>query len=193
MLIVAVAFFRTDNAGALTCTSCVDGGDIKDGTLKSIDIYNSSITGIDIKSNSIGSTDLADSLAVDTLTANAIQVGSLFNTDFLNLGSAVVEDIADNGAGTAASFSLSSSVAWAFMGFNCGDADGCNVTLGEDFLDGDVMFIYNAGANTVNFADSSGVSELSGVFAMGQWDTLQLIFRDNGSTESWLEFGRSDN
>ena len=55
MLIVAVAFFRTDNAGALTCTSCVDGGDIKDGTLKSIDIYNSSITGIDIKSNSIGS------------------------------------------------------------------------------------------------------------------------------------------
>jgi hypothetical protein len=137
---------------------------------------------------------LANDITVDTLNADRIFVTNLFNTEFLNLGAAVVTDIPDNGNGaTAAAFTLDNAEAWAYLGLNCQDANGCSVTLGDDFIDGDVMFVYNASNNIVTFSDTSGVSELATGFPMGQWDTLQLIFRDDGSTTSWLEIGRSDN
>ncbi len=54
---------------------------------------------------------------------------------------------------------------------------------------GRVIQIVNISTNACNFADTSGVSELAGAFAMGQWDTLTLI----SLTDRWVELGRSDN
>lgn len=213
-VVLFASAMNTSQVSALaSCNNCVDTGDIINGTIRSIDIANSTITNLDlandsvasteiranavggseIVSNSVDSTDLADNIAVTTLSANAISVGALFNTDFLNLGNSVVTDIPDNGTAAAATFTLDSAASWAYLGLNCLDASGCDVTLGNDFTDGDLMFMYNAGTNTINFADTAGVSELAGNFAMGGWDTLQLIYRDNGANNSWIETSRSNN
>lgn len=208
VLMIVLALNHT--ASALSCNNCVTGGDIVTGTIKASDlgsnsvgsseVATSSIGSSELSSNSVGNSELVDDITLTTLTAQDIQVSgtlvasSIFNTDFLNLGSAVVTDIPDSGDIAAAEFTLDSAQAYAFLGLNCLDADGCNVTLAEDFNDGDVMHVYNAGTNTVNFADTSGVSELAGPFAMGEWDTLQLIFRqDDVSSGRWLETSRSDN
>ena len=216
---VAVLFcgfllINTPRVSALSCNNCVNGGDIVNGSITSSDLGTNSVglraiiaNGVgaaeisagavgtsEITNNSVTSTDLADDITVSTLVADTIFVTDLFNAEFLNLGSSVVTDIPDNGNGaTAATFTLDSLEAYAYLGLNCQDANGCNVTLGNDFFDGDVMTVYNAGTNAVNFADTSGVSELAGAFAMGQWDTLQLIYRDNDVTDAWIETSRSNN
>ncbi len=72
----------------------------------------------------------------------------------------------------------------------CTNAGGCTITLGESGIkDGQVAKIVNISANTANFADTSGVSELAGAFAMGQWDSLSLLY----VTDRWVETGRSNN
>lgn len=78
------------------------------------------------------------------------------------------------------------------VAYTCADADGCNVTLSEvggANYSGRTMRVVNVGTNTVNFADTSGASELAGSFAAGQWDALTLIYL----TDRWVELGRSNN
>lgn len=71
----------------------------------------------------------------------------------------------------------------------CTDAGGCAVTLGESSVtDGRIVRFINVSANTVNFSDTSGVSELAGAFACGQWDTLTLIY----VVDRWVELARSN-
>lgn len=72
----------------------------------------------------------------------------------------------------------------------CSNGGGCTVTMGETgIVDGQTVKIVNVSANTANFADTSGVSELAGTFAMGQWDTLTLQY----VTDRWVEIARSNN
>lgn len=193
LFVLAVSLLQTPRAGALTCNNCVTGGDIIDGTIKSADVGANALTSADLASNSVTNSELVNDITVNSLTADSIFVTNLFNTEFLNLGNTVITNIPDNGGGTAAAFTLDASEGWAYLGLNCLDANGCDITLGNDFIDGDVMFVYNAGTNTVNFADTSGVSELAGGNAMGQWDTMQVIYQDDGSTNRWLEVTRSNN
>lgn len=192
--IVSYPLLITPVATALSCNSCVDGGDIVNRSLTGSDLADKAVDSRAIANNAVTSSDLANDIILNSLEVDTIFVNNLFNTQFLNLGAAVVQTIADNGnGGTAATYTLDSSNTSAFLGLNCLDANGCDVTMGEDFFDGDVIFVYSESTNATNFADTSGVSELAGNFAMGQWDTLSLIFRDDASTNGWLEFGRSNN
>jgi hypothetical protein len=54
---------------------------------------------------------------------------------------------------------------------------------------GQHLYITNTGANVCNFADTPGLSELAGNFAMGSSDSLNLIY----SQDRWIEGSRSDN
>lgn len=213
LLLLVVALANAGTASALSCSNCVTSGDIVNSTISYADLASNSVKESEISSSAVGSSELAsnsvnaseiitgavgsselaDDITVNTLTANAIFASSIFNTDFLNLGSSVVTPILDNGEGTPVEFTLSYADAWAFLGIDCQDTDGCNVTLEQDFTDGDVMFVYSAGVNPVNFSDTTEQSELAGNFTMGQWDTLQVIFRDDTLTNSWIEVSRSDN
>ncbi|PJC22324.1 hypothetical protein CO059_02650 [candidate division WWE3 bacterium CG_4_9_14_0_2_um_filter_48_10] len=66
--------------------------------------------------------------------------------------------------------------------------------MGEtDVEEGTLVLIVNVSANTVNFADTAGVSELVGDFAAGQWDSLTLIYAVYGEDSSWVEVSRSNN
>ncbi len=96
--------------------------------------------------------------------------------------------IADNGAGTAAAATLTPTT--SYINITCNDANGCDVTMGETgAVTSTAIQITNVSSNTVNFADSSGVSETAGAFAAGQWDNI--TFRYN--TDRWVETGRSNN
>lgn len=182
----------------------LQGPDIKANSVGSTVIADRSLYGHDIKydslgskviaPNAVGNSELVDDIEVRSLGAEVISVGALFNTDYLNLGASEVLNIPDNGeASSLANYTLTKENAYAFLGLNCLDSDGCNVVLAKDYLDGDLMYLYNEGENTVNLSDTPGVSELAGNFAMGQWDNIQLIFRDNDVNSSWMEVSRSDN
>jgi hypothetical protein len=96
--------------------------------------------------------------------------------------------VADDGAGTAATNTLTPSS--SYVSYTCSDANGCTITVSETgAVDGSLVRIVNASANTCNFADTSGVTELTGAFAMGQWDTLTLLY----ATDRWVEIARSNN
>lgn len=78
------------------------------------------------------------------------------------------------------------------VAYTCADVDGCAVTLSEvgaANLTGRALRIVNVSANACTFADTSGVSELAGGFAAGQWDALTVIY----SGDRWVELGRSNN
>ena len=96
--------------------------------------------------------------------------------------------IADSGDANPASYTLTPST--SFVKLTCNDADGCNITMGETGMAGGAtVTIVNVSANTCNFSDSAGVSELAGDFAMDQWDSLSLIY----AGDRWVEVSRSDN
>jgi hypothetical protein len=72
----------------------------------------------------------------------------------------------------------------------CNDADTCDYTIVETgAVDGRVVSITNVSANVCDFVDTAGVSELAGVFAMGQYDTLTLMY----AVDRYVEVSRSDN
>lgn len=74
--------------------------------------------------------------------------------------------------------------------FTCNDPDGCDITMGETSIEnGQEVTLTNVSAVACNFADTPGVTELAGPLAMGQYDTLHLIY----ATDRWVEVNRSDN
>lgn len=96
--------------------------------------------------------------------------------------------VSDSGNGSPATSTLTPTS--SLVKVTCNDADGCDVTLGEsDLYDGQQVRIVNVSANTVNFADTSGVSEIAGAAALGQWDTISLLY----VSDRWVETGRSNN
>lgn len=96
--------------------------------------------------------------------------------------------IADNGGGTAAAYTLTPTS--SFVELRCNDADGCDITMDETGATaGQFLTVINVFSNTLNFADTAGVSELTGAFAMGTSDTLSMVY----STSAWNEVSRSNN
>lgn len=103
--------------------------------------------------------------------------------------SSIALTVADNANPvTAATSTLTPGGSLIFV--TCNDLNGCDITMGEgSATSGDLLRIVNASANAANFADTSGVSELSGSFAMGQFDALELMYVQ----DRWVETGRSNN
>jgi hypothetical protein len=96
------------------------------------------------------------------------------------------QSIADNGGGTAAAGGVTPSA--SYVSLTCLDADGCTVTLSETGArDGFVLTVVNVGSNTATFSDSSGVQEIGGSVALGQHESLSLVY--NG--DRWVEVSRS--
>jgi len=96
--------------------------------------------------------------------------------------------IADDGAGTNAVLTLNPTS--SNVEITCNDTNGCDITMGETgVLDGTIVRIVNVSTNTVNFADTAGVSEIAGAFAAGQYDALSLEYVVN----TWVEIARSNN
>ena len=94
----------------------------------------------------------------------------------------------DGVGGSSPSATLTPST--SFCKIDCQDPDGCNVTISESgAADGAELTVVNVSANTVNISDSGGVTELAGNFAMGQWDSLSLIYVG----DRWVEVSRSSN
>jgi hypothetical protein len=95
----------------------------------------------------------------------------------------------NNVGGSLASGTLNPTT--SFVIIDCLDPDGCNVTMGETGPPtiGQIVTIVNETTPTVNFADTSGVSELAGAFAAGQWDSISMIYLGS----RWVEVNRSNN
>lgn len=96
--------------------------------------------------------------------------------------------VADNAGGTNAADTLTPSS--SFVSYTCSDANGCDITLSETgAIDGSIVRITNVSAVACNFADTAGLTELAGAFAMGQYDSLTLIY----ATDRFVEISRSNN
>ena len=77
-----------------------------------------------------------------------------------------------------------------FYTIDCQDGDGCDITLQElNALHGTIIHLICMSANACNFADTAGVSELAGAYAMGQYDSLSIMY----STDRYIEISRSNN
>jgi hypothetical protein len=136
----------------------------------------------------IGTQDPATKLHVSSgvLTLDGSGAGFSNSGYMVYVASAIT--IADNGGGTAAAYTLTPIA--AYNKITCSDANGCDITMGESgIVDGTVIRVVNVGSNVANFADTSGVSEIAGAFAAGQWDFISLMY----TTDRWSEISRSNN
>lgn len=78
----------------------------------------------------------------------------------------------------------------SYVEITCNDPDTCDIIMSETNADqGQIVYITNISTNIVDFADTAGVTELAGNFAMGQYDTITLIY----TGDRWVELGRSNN
>jgi hypothetical protein len=98
------------------------------------------------------------------------------------------ETIADDAGGTHASATLTPTD--NFILCDCDDAHGCTITMGETGMaSGMRVTIVGETATHCDFADTDGVSNLTGAFQMDDDDTLELMY----SVDEWVEVSRSDN
>lgn len=97
--------------------------------------------------------------------------------------------IVDNGDGNAATATITPTETQQLI--TCNDSHGCDVTVGEnvDVNRGRKVTFVNVSTNVVNFADTSGVTELAGAATLGQYDTLVLEYIG----DRWVEISRSNN
>jgi hypothetical protein len=112
------------------------------------------------------------------------QGGVLFNAGLrFDISS---QSVADNGGGTAASGTI--TVLKSYVALTCSDTNGCTMSLSETGArDGMVVTIINLTANTSTFAGSTGVLELDSTAALGQWDSLTLLYQ----SDRWVEVSRA--
>lgn len=140
-------------------------------------------TGVNVGTGSAPTTD-DNSIIFAPRGTEAVKVGG--NGSMIYLPDS--DTIADSGDGNPATATLNPTK--SYVKITCNDSDTCDVTMGEaTAVDGQIVDIVNISANVVDFADTSGVSELNGAYAMGQWQTLALKYVD----DRWVEFGRSAN
>lgn len=130
--------------------------------------------------------------SVDTqlgrISADVLGTPDSFRVAAFNRNVAQAVTVADDGAGTAAVATVTPTA--SYINITCNDANGCDLTMSEtSMVDGTTLQLTNVSANTCNFADTSGVTELAGTFAAGQWDTIALRY----VTDRWVETGRSNN
>ncbi len=98
------------------------------------------------------------------------------------------ETIADDEGGTNATATLTPTSNVVIC--DCDDANGCDVTMGETGMkSGMIITISCVTATTCEFADTDGVSNLTGAFSCGDDDVLSMKY----SVDEWVETSRSDN
>lgn len=106
----------------------------------------------------------------------------------LDVATAQTLTVDDDGAGTAATATLTPTS--RFVNCTCNDADGCAITMGESgMVSGSLVQIVSSTANACTFADTAGVSELTGAITLGQWDSLVLVY----VTDRWVQLSTSNN
>jgi hypothetical protein len=96
----------------------------------------------------------------------------------------------DSGDGSAGALTLLPTA--NFVQITNADAHGCAVTLSETGMVAGTEItveIVSSAGGTVDFADTSGVTELSGALTLGLYDTLRLAY----STSRWAMLGTSNN
>ncbi|HEX9679290.1 MAG TPA: hypothetical protein VGA08_01605, partial [Candidatus Saccharimonadales bacterium] len=113
---------------------------------------------------------------------------NLFIEDRLSLG-VDARTISDNGTGANATLTLNPNS--AYVEITCNDAQGCDITMAEaaPVRQGNVLVAVNLSAVNVNFADTANVTELAGVFAAGQYDSITMMYL----SDRWVELSRSNN
>lgn len=100
------------------------------------------------------------------------------------------ETCADDAAGTKAVLTL--LPIRDVVEITSADAQGCDVTMSETGMTSGrtvKIKVVAVTAGAVNFADTSGITELAGAFAMGLYDSLSLDY----AASRWIESGRSNN
>ena len=175
-------------AGAIGTSEIAQNGVDNEDVVNSLTINGGTIDDTPIGSTTPREAEFMDITAWDAVTF--LSYTNLWSVDVsgvFSLGADVLI-IDDDGAGTPATGTL--EINTSFTQVQCGDTDGCDVTMGEtNAVDGDIILIVNASTNTANFADTADVSELAGAFAAGQWDTLTLLYE----LDRWVEVSRSNN
>lgn len=123
-----------------------------------------------------------------TVSSGAVTENYALNIDGKYLNTVDARTIADSGGAGTATLTLAPTS--SHVQITCSDTDGCDITMSETgAVDGTLLTIHNVSANVANFADTSGVSELAGAFAMGQYDTISLQY----VSDRWVELSRSNN
>ncbi len=109
---------------------------------------------------------------------------------YTSAATAELHTIATTGDGSPATLTLTPEW-YRYVEIDCNDPDTCDVTMGETNVDEGMLVTITMidATQTTDFADTAGVSELAGVFAAGQYDTLTLIY----AGDRWVEVHRSDN
>lgn len=93
--------------------------------------------------------------------------------------------IPSDGAGTIAAYTLAPTRSLVIL--TCQDTDGCDITMSEaSAVDGARVAIFNVSANTTQFFNTSGVSEIQGdasTAGLSQYQSFQLMY----ITDRWIE------
>lgn len=134
---------------------------------------------------------VANNVAIGSFTSSSFNTGAggEINVGGNLYGSNLTVTIADDGAGTAATCSISDADNRFGAIITCNDANGCNCTLDETTPNtGAVFFVVNVSANTVNFADSAGVQETAAP-ALGQYDAVTFFY----SGDRWVQMSPVQN
>lgn len=192
--IAAPYLLHNSGSGTLTLASAFDLT-LSGGAGNNINISNTlnQTTGRLISRNATGgiSVGTSGSAIIDiaaggsTITLNGVTAWSN-SAQIVTTGA--TQSVASDGAGTAAAFNVNS--AFPLNEITCNDADGCNATMLEaSIADGQQTCFVNVSANVVNIADTAGLSETAGAFAMGQYDSICFKY----IVDRWVEVSRSNN
>ncbi len=177
--------------------STSSGGDLSAGLGSAVDLMsevNGSAVPMFIGSMDAAWSDVVYATRTSYLAFNLMESGGE-EEQFRITGQGIVSGthsytVADSGDGNPATDTLTpdGSVVLA----TCSDADSCDITMTETGVtSGQFLKIVcmTATPATCDFADTAGVTELAGAFAMDQYDTLGMVY----ASDRWVEISRSVN
>ena len=188
--------FQVNGSGAVITTGITTSGNIIPNAASAVDLgsTNAEYRSLFVADNTGVNFGLGQDalLAYDEATDDRVELtgsgASLFIEDRLSLGTDG-RNIANNFI-IATPASLTINPLASFVQVSCADPDGCNITMGETTAkEGDIVIIINDANETLNFSDTTDITELSGAFAAGLYDSLTLIYEGN----RWIELSRSNN
>lgn len=173
-------------AGSLPSANGIsaDGNVLIEATGTTHSVTATATAGIALSPTTTLIVDAAGSTDELTVAAGVVTVAG----KYVNTPQAVTCADSGDGSASAATITPASNVILVTNS----DADGCDVTMSETgAVSGTVIritVVSNAGT-TVNFADTSGVSEIGGAFAAAVWDSISMVY----ATSTWAELSRSNN
>lgn len=139
--------------------------------------------------NAILATATASGIIFRVNSVNSMRVSSTTVTHSVRTVNTVLAfSVADDGAGTSPSGTITPTT--GYVEGTCNDANGCTAVVSEtSAAEGQYFTFVNVGTNAITLADTAGVTEISGSFAMGQYDSISFVY--DGT--QWVETGRSNN